>query len=150
LNAAYQCLKEPRERVKHLLELESGTKGPQVQNIPEELMDCSLAVAQLCRQVDAFLGEKASTTSPLLQVPFFERGQEWREKADRFQHRLRQQREELLNELKSLDRQWIKRAEKEADVRNSLLSRLGELSGLLGYFDKWLTQLRERLVQLSL
>jgi DnaJ-domain-containing protein 1 len=149
LNAAYQCLKEPKERVKHLLELELGKKPQQVQNVPERLMECSMAVAQLCRQVDAFLGEKASTTSPLLQVPFFERGQAWREKVDRLQHRIQLQREELLSELRSLDEQWISRPEEETGARNRLLGRLGEVSGLLSYFDKWRAQLQERLVQLS-
>jgi curved DNA-binding protein CbpA len=149
LNAAYQCLRDPRERVKHLLELELGTKPSQVQSVPGELMDGSLAVAQLCRQVDAFLAEKAMKTSPLLQIPLFERGQEWREKVDRLQNRILLQREELLKELKALDGQWASPGERGSDERGRLLHRLGELSALLSYFDKWRAQLQERLVQLS-
>jgi DnaJ-domain-containing protein 1 len=149
LNAAYQCLRDPRERVKHLLELELGTKPKQVQSVPGELMDCSLAVAQLCRQVDAFLAEKATKTSPLLQIPLFERGQDWREKVDRLQNRILLQREELLRELKALDNQWVSSVALGGDERNRLLHRLEELSALLSYFDKWRAQLQERLVQLS-
>jgi len=113
------------------------------------LMDCSLAVAQLCRQVDAFLAEKATKTSPLLQIPLFERGQDWREKVDRLQNRILLQREELLRELKALDNQWVSSVALGGDERNRLLHRLEELSALLSYFDKWRAQLQERLVQLS-
>jgi len=148
LNAAYQCLRDPKERLKHLLELELGTKPPQVQNVPGELMDCSLAVAQLCRQVDAFLAEKATTSSPLLQVSLFERGQEWREKVNGFQSGILAQRENLLKQLKELDNRWIAFGQ-EHDDRKKLLHRLVQLSGLLGYFDKWHTQLQDRIVQLS-
>jgi curved DNA-binding protein CbpA len=149
LNAAYQCLRDPRERVKHLLELELGTKPQQVQRIPGELMDCSLAVAQLCRQVDTFLAEKATKTSPMLQIPLFERGQEWREKVERLQNRILPQREQLLIELKGLDSLWISSVAHEGDERNRLLRRLEELGALFSYFDKWRAQLQERLVQLS-
>lgn len=149
LNAAYQCLRNPRERLKHLLELELGTKPSQVQSVPGELMDCSLAVAQLCRQVDAFLREKATRTSPLLQIQLFERGQEWREKVERLQGGILQQREELLKDLKALDGRWVSSADHGADDRKRLLQQLEELSALLGYFDKWRAQLQERLVQLS-
>lgn len=146
LNAAYQCLRDPRERVKHLLELELGTKPQQVQSVPGELMDYSLAVAQLCRQVDAFLAEKATKTSALLQIPLFERAQAWREKVDRLQNRVLLQREELLKELKALDSRWV---ENRAGERKGLLHLLEDLSALLGYYDKWRAQLQERLVQLS-
>lgn len=149
LNAAYQCLRDPKERLKHLLELERGTKPQQVQNVPGELMDCSLTVAQLCRQVDAFLAEKAATTSPLLQVPLFERGHEWREKVNGLQSWIIMRREDLLKELKELDSRWISSGKQENDNRQSIIDRLGELSGLLTYFDRWHVQLQERLVQLS-
>src|SRR5260370_11679321 len=74
LNAAYQRLRDPKERLQHLLELELGAKPQQVKRIPPELMDVSMEVARLCRQADAFIGEKNRTTSPLLLVQMFERG----------------------------------------------------------------------------
>src|SRR5437588_3739183 len=52
LNAAYSCLRDPKERLLHLLELERGHKPEQVQNIPPDLMELLLEVGQLCREAD--------------------------------------------------------------------------------------------------
>src|ERR1700744_6474575 len=75
MNAAYNCLRDPKDRLRHLLELELGALPKDIQRIPTELMDLSLEVGKACREADAFLAEKAKVTSPLLQVSFFERGQ---------------------------------------------------------------------------
>src|SRR5712692_7651157 len=80
LNSAYNCLREPKCRLRHLLELESGVKPKEVQEIPAETMELFLQTGQLCRQVDAFLAERAQVTSPLLKVKMFERAQEWTDK----------------------------------------------------------------------
>src|SRR5207248_6844470 len=73
LNVAYNCLREPKERLAHLLELETGAKPKQVQNIPSDLMDAFMEVTNVCRGADAFLAEKAATTSPMLRLQLFER-----------------------------------------------------------------------------
>src|SRR6266545_1175670 len=49
LNAAYTCLREPKERLRHLLELELGALPKDIQRIPSELMDLSLEIGQACR-----------------------------------------------------------------------------------------------------
>src|SRR6186713_3268751 len=54
LNAAYNKLREPRDRLLHLLELEQGTKPSDIQRIPPGTMDLFVEVGQLCRDVDAF------------------------------------------------------------------------------------------------
>src|SRR5712675_2780384 len=70
LNAAYNCLREPKERLAHLLELETGAKPRQVQNVPPDLMDAFMEITNVCRGADAFLAEKNATTSPLLRLQF--------------------------------------------------------------------------------
>src|SRR6516164_10776349 len=74
LNAAYNCLAEPKSRLLHLLQLELGAKPKDVQQIPPALADLFVEVAAACRDSDAFLAEKRKITSPLVQVGFFERG----------------------------------------------------------------------------
>src|SRR5438132_11588672 len=59
LNAAYHCLRDPKDRLRHLLELEIGELPKNIQQIPGELMDLSLKIGQACRHADAFLAEKA-------------------------------------------------------------------------------------------
>src|SRR5688500_7123106 len=58
LNAAYNVLREPRDRLIHLLELELGQKPRDIQKIPPGTMDLFVEVGQTCRDADAFLAER--------------------------------------------------------------------------------------------
>src|SRR5215510_14814050 len=108
LNAAYNCLREPKERLAHLLELETGAKPKQVQNVPTDLMDAFMEITSVCRGADAFLAEKNATTSPLIQLQLFERGQDWVEKLMKLQGKISSWREELMARLKNMDNEWVK------------------------------------------
>lgn len=80
LNAAFNILREPRDRFAHLIELESGRKPGGIEAVPEELMAGFFEVGQLCRQVDAFLAGDASVTSPILRVQRFQQSIAWTDK----------------------------------------------------------------------
>jgi len=145
LNAAYNCLREPKERLGHLLELETGAKPKQVQNVPSDLMNAFMEITNVCRGADAFLAERNATTSPLLKLQLFESGQEWTEKLMALQGKINSWREELLARVKEIDREW----EKNAIERKGLLQLLEKNCQLLGYFGRWSAQIQERIVQLS-
>jgi DnaJ-domain-containing protein 1 len=147
LNAAYNCLREPKTRLRHLLELELGTKPAEIQQIPPDLMNLFMQVSQLCRETDSFLVEKAQVTSPLLRVELFERGQARTEKLSALQKIVTSSRDKLLVELKTHNAAWT-----PGDQRTKApnLSRLEELYRLFSYFDRWNAQLQERIVQLAL
>src|SRR5437879_556468 len=72
LNAAYTSLREPKDCLRHFLELETGAKPKDVQIIPQPLMDQFSSIGQVCREADSLLAQKAAVTSPLLQVQLFE------------------------------------------------------------------------------
>jgi DnaJ-domain-containing protein 1 len=146
LNAAFNCLAEPKLRLLHLLELELGAKPKDIQQIPPALANLFAEVANNCRNADGFLAEKSKATSPLVQVQLFERGQDWVEKLNDLQRKLNELREQLTDELKSLDTQWVSA---DADARREILPRLEELYRLFGYFNRWNNQIHERVVQLS-
>src|SRR3984957_869784 len=146
LNAAFNCLAEPKRRLLHLLELELGAKPKDIQTIPSALADLFAEVSMVCRNTDGFLAEKSKVTSPLLQVQLFERGQDWVEKLNVLQRKLNELREKLTEELKSLDAQWIS---VDAASRKEILPKLEELYRLFGYFNRWNGQIQERVVQLS-
>jgi hypothetical protein len=148
LNTAYNCLAEPKLRLLHLLELELGAKPADVQQIPSALADLFAEVATTCRNTDAFLTEKNKAASPLLQVQFFERGQEWVERLRALQTKQAGLHGKLIEELKSLDALWT--SQSRSLERKSLLPRLEELYRLFGYFNRWNNQIQERIVQLSL
>ena len=147
LNAAYNCLVAPKSRLLHLLELERGAKPKDVQQIPDGLADLFAEVATICRQADTFLAEKAKAVSPLLQVQLFERAQEWIEKLNVVQIKLRDLSERLFAELKMLDAKWMAG---DPPARSGLLDELEKLYRLFSYFNRWGGQIQERIVQLSL
>jgi curved DNA-binding protein CbpA len=146
LNAAYHCLLEPKSRLLHLLELELGAKPKDIHTIPSALADFFAEVSMVCRSADTFLTEKSKITSPLLKVQLFERGQDWVEKLNVLQTKLNELREQLTDELKSLDAKWIST---DPILRKEILPKLEELYRLFGYFNRWNGQIQERVVQLS-
>jgi DnaJ-domain-containing protein 1 len=146
LNAAYNCLLEPKLRLLHLIELELGAKPKDIQHIPATLADLFAEVATICKSVDNFISEKNKVTSPLLQVGLFERAQDWIEQLNSLQKKLNELRAQVLDELKSLDEKWIA----DENARRELLPNLEELYRLFGYFNRWQNQIQERVVQLML
>ena len=142
LNAAYNCLREPRERLRHLLELELGQKPSDLTNVPNDLMDMFFSVGKLFREVDTFVAEKGKATSPLLQVQLFERGQEWIESLVGLRQLVNSRREPLIDELKRLCADW------GADLPKALERLLG-IWRFLSFYDRWLAQIQERMVQIS-
>ena len=147
LNAAYNCVAAPKSRLLHLLELELGAKPKDIQQIPNSLADAFAEVAAVCSDADHFLAEKNQTASPLLQVQFFERAQEWIKKLNALQKKLASLHDQLLADLKSLDSQWMTG---DSAVRRDLLEHLEKLYRLFSYFNRWNAQIQERIVQLTL
>jgi DnaJ-domain-containing protein 1 len=150
LNQAYNHLRRPKERLQHLLELETGSKPQQVQQIPSALMQFFIEVGQLLRNTDSFLGEKTKTTSPLLQVQLLERGQLWTDKLNALQQQLNLRQQELITELKSIDSGWTELGKSNAMTHAAELKRLEELYRLFSYYTRWESQIQERVVQIAL
>jgi len=142
LNAAYSCLREPRGRIRHLLELELGAKPSDLTNVPDDLMDLFFTVGKVFREVDALLAEKTKATSPLLQVQIFERAQDWVERLGGVRAQISPRREALLEELKAIDHAWTGAPPKPTE-------RLLEIWRLLSFYERWLGQIQERVGQLS-
>lgn len=150
LNAAFNTLREPKDRLQHLLELESGAKPGNIQSTPPELMDLFFAVGQLCRDVDFFLLEKGRANSPLLKVKMFRRAMEWTDQLNALQQRLNAQRGELESALQALNENWATAPTELAARRAALpLARLEQLYRTFSFLSRWSGQLQERLVQLA-
>jgi len=143
LNAAFNCLREPRLCLRHLLELELGTKPSDLTQVPEDLMALFFEIGKTCRAVDAFMIEKAQASSPLIKVQLFARGMDWTETLGKLQQRLAARRQELVDALKTLDAAW------SSPPPPGQLARLENLYRLFSYHDRWLAQIAERTTQLS-
>ena len=150
LNAAFTTLREPKDRLQHLLELVSGTKPGNIQSTPPELTDLFFAVGQLCRDVDFFLLEKGRANSPLLKVKMFRRAMEWTNQVNALQMRLRAQRGEVEAELQAMNESWTAAPTAPQARRASLpLARLEPLYRTLSFLSRWAGQLQERVVSLA-
>jgi DnaJ-domain-containing protein 1 len=144
LNAAYNCLRDAKERLRHLLTLESGAKPTDLQVMPADLADFFLQMNSLTRQVAAFLKERSAETSPLLRVNFFEQSHEWSQQLLALQQRLASSQAATLESLRELDKQWIDRSN-----RDSLLPELERTWRLLSFYARWTGQVQSLLTQLS-
>lgn len=142
LNAAYQCLREPRSRIRHLLELELGAKPSDLTNIPEDLMNLFFAVGKQLRETNTLLAEKAAASSPLLQVELFERAQAAVAPLQELQEQIVARRDLLLAQLKTVDANWDRGDRKPTE-------ELLNLWRWLSFYDRWLGQLHDRVAQLS-
>lgn len=147
LNAAYTTLREPKNCLRHFLELETGAKPKEVQTIPQSLMDQFFSVAQVCREADTFLARKTTVSSPLLHVQLFEQGQTHSEKLIALQHSVHEWRDQLLRELKQFSEHCASKS--NLPNREATLQRLEEIYRLLSYYNRWEVQLQERIFQLA-
>jgi DnaJ-domain-containing protein 1 len=138
LNAAYACLREPKERLRHLIELHTGRKPAQVQQVPEALVDLFFEIGRVCRAADEFLKRKAAVTSPLLLAGLFEEGQAVSDGLRELQQQLHARKEQLLADVKQLNTRWQQE-----------LGALEAIQQTLSYLHRWSAQLQERIVSLA-
>ena len=151
LNAAYNTLREPRDRLLHLIELESGGKPSDIQRIPPGTMDLFVEVGQLCRDVDAFQAERGQVTSPLLKVKMFERGMDWTDQLQALQGRINARRDELTTELQQMNAVWESAPPIGTPSRAAALplERLEQIYRVFSYIARWSEQIQERNLQLA-
>jgi DnaJ-domain-containing protein 1 len=151
LNAAYNCLREPRDRLLHLLELESGALPVNVQSVPADTMDLVMETGQVCRQTDQFLVARGRAASPLLQAQMFEQALEWTGRLQALQERIQLRRDQLLAELRVMNEAWFSAPPAASSARAEALPlrRLEEVCRIFSYLARCGGQVQERLAQLS-
>ena len=149
LNAAYNCLRDDKSRLVHLLELERGSKPKDVQNVPPALMELFLRVREVCQQADAFLAEREGVSSPLLKVQMFERAQDLIDSLLKMQQQINAWHEGLIARLKEIDSAWDGTGAGPAGNSEEALDKIEELYPLFSYFNRWTGQIQDRIVQLS-
>jgi hypothetical protein len=151
LNAACNCLRDPKQRLLHLLELESEAAPANVQDIAAGGMDLFLEVGQTCRKADGIVAQKAGAAAPLLQAKWFEQGLACGEELGKLQQRIHLRRDELWEELKTMNAAWNAAPPPGSPGRAGALPlrRLEEIGRELSYVTRWSGQIHERLAQLS-
>ena len=144
LNQAQAALRDPKARLRCLLELEYPdvrVAGPSV--VPAALADLFAPVLTLLRDIDALLAKKAAAPSALAKALLAR--QEWalREAAEALLEKLDTLHAATLEALRAFDAAWEPRPPDAA-------TRLVDFHGRFAYLSRWTEQLRERLFQLGL
>jgi DnaJ-domain-containing protein 1 len=151
LNAAYNCLREPKDRLLHLLGLELGAPPASVGTVPGDTMDLFMESGQLCRQTDQFLASRAKAESPLLRAQLFAQGLDWTVRLQGLQKRIRLRSDQLLAELQAMNAAWTAAPPVPSPARQGALplARLEEICRILSHLARCGGQIQERLAQLS-
>jgi DnaJ-domain-containing protein 1 len=151
LNAAYHCVRDTKERLGHLLQLELGAKPGDVQKIPAASMDLFMEIGTTLREVDAFIAQKAQITSPLIKVQMFETAMTWTDRLNEMQQRINATRDELNNELSRMNAMWDAAPALGVERTAALpLMRVEEIYRTISFITRWTEQIQQRIVHLSL
>ena len=111
-----------------------------------------MEAGRFCQEVDRFVLERSRASSPMLRVKMFTQSMEWTQRVNMVLPRLTTQRAALEGELKAMNAGW-ETAPPVGDVRRAAslpLDRLEQVYRKLSYVSRWIGQLQERVVQLSL
>jgi len=149
LNAAYQCLRDPKLRLQHLLCLERGAKPGDLKSIPEDVVQLFAAMGALLRQADALIAERSQSNSPMVKVQVLGKSLPCLDKISEMQSALNVRRATLLEELRALDDRWSRRSQGTPPT-DADLATAEKLYHLFGFVDRWAAQLQERMVGLTL
>ena len=148
INAAYQCLHNPKSRLAHLLLLESGSKPGDLRTLPEDVVQLFGEVGAVLRETNALIAEKAQAASAILRVGLLEKAMPQLEKISRLQADIQSRLAGMTDELRALDRDWENSLADPARRAAALMS-LEKLYHLLGFYERWARQLQERSFQLT-
>ncbi|MCC7519065.1 MAG: DnaJ domain-containing protein [Verrucomicrobiae bacterium] len=145
LNAASRILRNPRDRLNLLLELETGKKPRDVQRIPPGTMELFSEVGQACRDADEFLASRTdANASPILRAAAKGRAAEWRRRLDATLIQVDEKAERARTDLAAFDVQWA-----SGERHAALLDSIENLARLFSYIERWRSQLQDRLLELQ-
>lgn len=152
LNSAHARLRDTKDRLAHLLELELGRRPADVQKVPAAAMELFFQVAQVCQETDQFLAGRGQVSSPMLKVQSFERGLELTERISGLQQVLAESLEFIEAQLRTLNDAWSTAPAVGSPRRTAQLplDRLEAFYRECSFLARWRGQLQERFVQLSL
>lgn len=142
LNSAQQCLADTRQRLRHLLELETGQLPADVGAVPADVSDLFFEVGRALKLSDELVRQKQAATSPMVQSQVMRQALDRMDSLRGVISELDRRRAVLDERCRNLGRRWL------AGDRSS--GELTELHRDYSYVNRWLEQLRERLLLLTL
>lgn len=141
-NAAWQILREPASRLRHLLELEFSTLDLASPPLPSSLADAFMDLAALLRALEDFRRRQAAASGALASALLAEDRAKLERRLRTALTRIDAVIARALEEVRTIDASWLLRDE-------SIAERLSALQRELTFAEKWSTQLREGLFKLG-
>ncbi len=142
LNTAYQTLRDPRTRLRHLLELECPDASAEARPVPVAVAALFMQTGELRQRLDVFLSKQTQAASPLTRALLESEKLSLLENVRDLLAILTERQRQLLDELRALDAGW-------EENKSAVAERLAPLGQSLSYLSKWTDQLREGIVKLS-
>ena len=136
LNEAYQVLRDPKRRLHHLLTLEGSAVNAQAAAIPTDLEALFPKIAELTQTADALAQRLAATANNLVRTLARPELTQTKVRLEETLTTLTQLHDSALTELKATRETWS-----ADDVRN--------LYFRFSYLTRWMTQLKEKQLQLN-
>ena len=144
LTTAFNCLRSPKARLLHLIELETGSRPQTVDEVPPAITEFFMEVMHTMRETDAFL-RQWSAVSGLVKAQMFAQAQEWVEKLQATMARINAEITRLDAELIELTDHWAK----EPNATAKFQPRLVDLYRLFSFYSRWAAQIQDRLTRLA-
>ena len=142
LSKGYWTLSDPTQRLLHLLTLEGHAPATNAETVPDDLADLFLNVGLLNQQIDLLARKLAEATSNLGKSMLTRELVEVQTRVKSNLDQLRGLYDDQLDRLKDLNETWTL-------GRTAALSQVAEIYGRITYLSRWIDQLEEKRVQLS-
>jgi curved DNA-binding protein CbpA len=143
LNEAYRVLRDPKLRVKHLLNLEGHGVGSRNQIIPQELYDLFPMIGALTQKNRQLLNEIQATSNPLSRALLKSRVLTAQNETDEMRRTIQNLTETATAQLQRINENWTKDPATQVPALSNLYS-------VFAYLNRWSTQLDEMIFQFSL
>lgn len=143
LSEAFRVLSDPKLRLEHLLQLESNTPASDGNILPKDLEELFPNMTTVIRTADDLLKKTRAMTNALSRSLFKSELLTIQNQIAQSLARLSELYEQTMSELRTLDESWMM-------VPSPDFSTLRHLYLKISYLSRWITQLEEKKLQLSL
>lgn len=137
LNKAYSTLKDPKERIRYLITLESDREAPVSKHASAETMEFFIEASDVCNEIDRFARKKGGDES-LRQDHLRKLSELKKDAGSRW--------DGVLGEITALDKEWLTIS---GNDKKSKVRRLIILSHELSYLSKLQSLIDELIVAIS-
>jgi curved DNA-binding protein CbpA len=143
LSEAFRVLSDPKMRLQHLLQLEHNAPTSDENVLPKDLEEFFPNITAVIQTADDLLKRMRATTNALSRSLFKSELLTIQNQVAQSIARLSELYEQTTSELRALDESW-------ATVPSPDFSQLRQLYLKISYLSRWITQLEEKKLQLSL